>query len=579
MSGGSFGIKTPKNIYSPDYLKNKDLISKVLENYDDVDFSDTTIIGVNEKKEQVSLETESGQFIDITEDSYYTYNASEHDSSLKFNKKKTTKSSDNIVNSPGVDTKVWSVFYGQSAKHTKDFLGDYFGRAARNFGGLSLDRHSRKIAYDKNGNIYESGVLVKKATIDENGKIKYENVDPEDPNYYGKKSVAAKVRDGVSDWIERKTSYDDIASNRKNGSYFVDAQYKIRDISKGAYIMDETGAKTSFSADELSKFRTGTVSSSGGLTTTYTDENGKKVTFEPYFDEKERKVKFYARTSNGIDQFLTSKFGGMVDSVNKKLGNTQKTTIGSDNQYRVGQNWRYGSVGLYNNSKVVEGSLLGVDFSASGKYGSVSGRADFLYGKATANFEIGPDHIELSASAEASLLHAEIKGQTAALEDDNGYLRLAANGSVSADVAKVYANGKIGAGYYKGADGKMHLDAGIQGSVGADLCSATAKGNVDLGPIGVGGQATVKIGIGAQANLGFEDGKFNLHLGLAFGVGVELGVSIDLSRATKAVVDFGKAAYSKGKEIVNDIGTAAKKTYNNIKSGAKKVISWLNPFD
>lgn len=42
MSGGSFGIKTPQNIYNFNSLKNKNLISNVLEDYKEVDFSDNT---------------------------------------------------------------------------------------------------------------------------------------------------------------------------------------------------------------------------------------------------------------------------------------------------------------------------------------------------------------------------------------------------------------------------------------------------------------------------------------------------------------------------------------------------------
>lgn len=618
MSGGSFGIKTPKNVYNSNLL-NKDFKSEVLDDYDKSKFAGQQISALPKDYGEVNVENDfdmskfAGQKITAAPKSNGEEKKedTENDDKIEFDfstyaLKTKIKDSKSLINSTHdyltgegdkienkLETTMWSSFYGGSVKHTKDILATnkVTKSLSRMTGTLIADPNNRLVSYDSDWNKYEKGIATAKPVrtadgdvvlekinsdetaimrkdgnifvLDENGnykktddnflksdkyRIKTQSLEEGD-SAYGKKSTAVKIRDAVTSRLHKHTERKYNDGTGRTG--FQVLQDKVQDFSKGKYVTDNNGKKVSIASiptPDSSVKKIETVDNSGRTVVTFVDENGKSVTYEP--NSKNGKITYNIRTTNGVDQYLDKKFGAGIANINRKINDVNMrlgrepasvdNVVGSDNQYRVGQNWRYGSVELYKNGKTVEGSVLGVDFSADGKYGSVSGRADLLYGKASANFELGIDHVELSASAEASILHAEIKGQTASLQDANGYLKLGADGSVSADVAKVYAKGKIGAGYYKGADGQMHLDAGIQGSIGADLCSATAKGNVDLGPIGVGGQATVKIGIGAQANLGFEDGKLNLHLGIAVGVGVELGVSLDVGRAAKAVVDFGK---------------------------------------
>ena len=163
---------------------------------------------------------------------------------------------------------------------------------------------------------------------------------------------------------------------------------------------------------------------------------------------------------------------------------------------------------------------------AKGKIGDdnngASAEIDLLHAEASATAEVGPDHARASVSAEASLLHLEAEGHAG-----NEYV--GAKGSVTADVGHVYGEASAAIGYYRGEDGKMHLDAGVKAECGAELCSATASGSVRVGGVEMGGTAKVKVGVGAQFECGIQDGKFNFKIGASLGIGFELGFSLDFS--------------------------------------------------
>ena len=247
------------------------------------------------------------------------------------------------------------------------------------------------------------------------------------------------------------------------------------------------------------------------------------------------------------DKIANSKLGRFIDNYNTERRKLSK--FGSDNQYRLGQNWAYGSATLYSDYKTAEWNAASYKNDWGDENLNASVEADFIHAECKAGYEGGPDHIMASASADFSIFHGELEGG-AKLENLNtkyGELEsLGANGKLECDVAHAYANAKVGAGLYKDEFGKIRLDAGIQGSVGADLCSASATGTATILGTNISGTATVKVGIGAQANIGFEDGKLNFHLGLALGVGVELGFSLDTSQLTSVI--FG-AALDEAKKI------------------------------
>ena len=124
------------------------------------------------------------------------------------------------------------------------------------------------------------------------------------------------------------------------------------------------------------------------------------------------------------------------------------------------------------------------------------------------------------------------------------------------DIGHVYAESTFACGLVQGPDGKYRTELGLQGKIGADLVTATATGSASIAGIGVTGSATFKVGIGAQLDLGYHDGKFNFHFGAALGIGFEFGFSIDIGGAVEAVGGFLNNVGNAVGGFFNDVGNA-----------------------
>ena len=122
---------------------------------------------------------------------------------------------------------------------------------------------------------------------------------------------------------------------------------------------------------------------------------------------------------------------------------------------------------------------------------------------------------------------------------------------VEGDVSLIYgeAKGKLAAGYWKGEDGKWHRELGVQLKGELDLFKAEAKGHVTVAGVKAEGSAAVKFGIGAELNAGFVDGKFNFKLGVAAGLGFELGFSLDFGSLGSTVKSGAKKLWSGVKSL------------------------------
>lgn len=301
------------------------------------------------------------------------------------------------------------------------------------------------------------------------------------------------------------------------------------------------------------------------------DKLGKRLDhLDRKFEDNNRTLVTKVNKANkAVDKWCRDKQKWLDDKLDgTKLGEMLKTSDknwGSKNDYKLGKNWKYANTTLYSQSVQGEWAVAGVGgkVETNGKYGSAYAQGDVaaLYAKANASCTVTPGAVKVSAGAEASLLHAT---GSAGAKTKIGNAEFGAKIDGKVDVAHVYAEGSAGFGCYKGKDGKTHIDAGIQAKIGADLVSATATGTIET-PIGdISGSATVKVGIGAQADIGLQNGKLNVHIGVAVGVGVELGFSVDLTKTIDGA-----------KEIAKTASGAVKNAYNNtkdaIKSGAEAV--------
>lgn len=201
---------------------------------------------------------------------------------------------------------------------------------------------------------------------------------------------------------------------------------------------------------------------------------------------------------------------------------------------------------------------------------------NFLQAKATANIEYGIDHINLSATASVCVASVEA-GASTEFETRIGDCKLhLGSAHIRGDARALEADVKAfaTAGLYKGEDGKTHLDAGIRLEANAELCSAGVSGGTDFLGIGTSASARVKIGAGAQFNVGFQDGEFKFKIGLAVGVGFEVGGSIDISGAIDNLTELWEHAdFKKAGEIVlGELEKAGEWVENFVLDGAKSVV-------
>ena len=139
----------------------------------------------------------------------------------------------------------------------------------------------------------------------------------------------------------------------------------------------------------------------------------------------------------------------------------------------------------------------------------------------------------------------------AAAAGDFGSNYLGAMGSASAVVGDVYAKANATIGMVGGK-----FVAVATGAVGADAFKATVSGGIRALGIEVQGSASFKVGVSAKFEVGFDGGKFKANIGAALGIGVELSISIDFSKAISILKDVGEVIVDGVRAVGRAVGRA-----------------------
>ena len=176
---------------------------------------------------------------------------------------------------------------------------------------------------------------------------------------------------------------------------------------------------------------------------------------------------------------------------------------------------------------------------------SISGQTDWgghegsiSFGKLEGNAAafIGWGGIGASIGGSFSALSAKERGYLGT-EDANVY------GEVSVDVGKIGANAGAGAGLLD-ADG--NFDPKLYAGASAELIGGEISGKVggEIAGVDVGVEGSLNYGIGAHANVGYNDGKFSFDIGASIGVGASVKLEIDVSGAVDAVTEAASDMWS-----------------------------------
>lgn len=76
------------------------------------------------------------------------------------------------------------------------------------------------------------------------------------------------------------------------------------------------------------------------------------------------------------------------------------------------------------------------------------------------------------------------------------------------------------------------------------LIEASATAGATIAGTSVNAKGSVKVGIGAHADVGYSDGVLSLDIGASLGIGVGVSLEIDFSGTVDAVADFAGNAWS-----------------------------------
>lgn len=148
------------------------------------------------------------------------------------------------------------------------------------------------------------------------------------------------------------------------------------------------------------------------------------------------------------------------------------------------------------------------------------------------------------------------------------------SGQASVVGGQVYANANATVGMVGGK-----FVAVASGAVGADLFKGTVGGGVRVAGIEVQAAASVKLGLSAKFEVGFDGGKFKANIGACLGIGVEINISIDFSKcfsvAKDAVTTVWKGIKTAGNAIASGVKTAARTAARAVSNAARATWRFL----
>lgn len=196
-----------------------------------------------------------------------------------------------------------------------------------------------------------------------------------------------------------------------------------------------------------------------------------------------------------------------------------------------------------------EGSLAKAEGSISGKYGDASAYAKFGTAQANAAATLTTGCATLSAGASVTALELGANGK---LGNDNFNV----HGDVKVKALSAEAKGEIKAGWLN-EKGEFSPAIKAGGSVEAVAASVEGTAGATIAGAEVNVKGQVGVGVGAHANVGYENGKIKLDVGAYVGVGGSVSLEIDVSKPVKAIAngakEVGKAAVNAGKKIWSGI--------------------------
>ncbi len=329
------------------------------------------------------------------------------------------------------------------------------------------------------------------------------------------------------------------AQQKKNFADMLDT-VKIMTDGPFKYVQTMTGLKLLYIGSHL--VSTGTVLSQfGGKQTTYKFSDGSMLREESGLSLKGPSFSQKVAGGDNLASYQWNSKDGETDKPVKRPGvdsiglltigakhGEAYSILGTEGEYKNGKHDAKGYAGLGNAGYAVKGEGgIGLKRGDDGSYDLTLGAkgeigASVSVAEAGGSYEYELiDNVKFVSEGKASVLEGEAK-----LEGGLGVVdgEFVANVSASAEANLAEAEGSVGVDV-----------VGIKGTIGG----------------------SVSIGIGAHADVGYEDGKFKVDIGAALGPGVSIKGEIDASG------------------LIKNVGDGLKDLGNGFKAVGKSIASWV----
>ncbi|MCM1412550.1 MAG: hypothetical protein NC305_18700, partial [Lachnospiraceae bacterium] len=222
------------------------------------------------------------------------------------------------------------------------------------------------------------------------------------------------------------------------------------------------------------------------------------------------------------------------------------------------------SITLWSGSLSREGSLLhfGKDGDVETDWGNSTYSADVMKAEEKLSAYVGLGGIGCEAGIALTALTGTVGGQ---LGSDN----LGAHASAQIDVGKVEASAGAKLGYYD-ENGDFNPQMGVSAKGEAILAEVSGKAGLDIAGAEVNVKGSVNFGIGAHADIGFQDGKFRFDVGASLGVGGSVSFEVDATGLINNVVEHAQEIGDAAKDVWDATTDFMSNTANAVGEGIKE---------
>lgn len=181
-------------------------------------------------------------------------------------------------------------------------------------------------------------------------------------------------------------------------------------------------------------------------------------------------------------------------------------------------------------------SIFSWEGSVSNDHGSAEAHMDFLKveGEAGASAHVFDEDGNFRPGAEAHIGGSATIFEAGASGEYELIDNVKIHGSAKVTAGEVAAEAEVNVGFDE--DGDFNLNAGA--SLEAIAVEASADVGVEIAGVDVKGEVGVNVGIGAHADIGYEDGVLKVDVGASLGLGVDGSFEVDVGGAIDNVKDF-----------------------------------------